>query len=70
MLSAQEFDREEYNQNPIKSKPFLLQKMVDPNKTNFEVYNIQRHFMESDDKLLSLGLITTNEEYMTYHQSY
>ena len=57
-LTAQEYDENEYGNGPVKSKPYLngdiVRRPKDP-QTNFKILTMQENFLESDDKLISLG---------------
>ena len=68
-LSGKEFDQGEYDESPVKNKPFVSWTAIKPEKYHYQQFNIRKHFVESDDKLFSLGIAPTNHEYLTYEKA-
>ena len=57
-LTAHEYDENEYENDPVKSKPFILTDIVGKpveQSTKVKFFTMEENFLESDDKLLSLG---------------
>ena len=57
MLTAKAFDREEYETNPIKSDPYTIFEEINYDVQTYSIYGIEKHLVESDDRLFSLGLM-------------
>ena len=67
-FTAQEYDENEYKNGPVKSKPLLyadfLRRPKEP-QSNVKSFIMQQNFLESDDKLSSLGFFQHEESYKT-----
>ena len=57
-LTAHEYNENEYENDPVKSKPFLygdILRRPERSRTNVKFFTMEENFLESDDKLFSLG---------------
>ena len=67
-LTAQEYDENEYENRPVKSKPELagipVRRPNEP-RTDYRILTMQQNFLESDDKLFSLGFFQHEDSYRT-----
>ena len=57
VLTAKAFDREEYETYPIKSDPYIYFEEINHELQTYSIYGIEKHLVESDDRLFSLGLM-------------
>ena len=52
--------------NPIKSNPFIEKTVIQLDKFDYAVYGFQKHLLESDSRLLSLGMFPFEGEFISY----
>ena len=69
VLSQKETDPQEFQtKSPVKSVPFVEDLPISPKYFDLSMYGIQKHILESDQKLLSLGLFPFEEEFISYKE--
>ena len=72
MISAKEYDPEEYKSNPVISKPFLKGYpllALEATKSKLSNLNMQKHYLQSDERLLSLGFRQREDSFLTFEES-
>ena len=63
LASTVTFDQDQYQQNPIIRKTFSKSKTIEADKVKNTAVDLQKHYVESDDERMSLGLNPARYEY-------